>query len=211
LGAAAGGDSRKVGAVDLSAYAVAWLAEDPAIAAARLRARDAGLVSAGPDAGSLLRALAQLVQAKTVVETGTGAGVSALWLVGGLQPGGVLTSIDREPEYQRFARQAFAEAHIGAGRTRLIAGEASSVLPRLTDRGYDLVHLDCGSAEHVEQFPQALRLIRPGGVIAVSGILRGDPESKSFLEEVAVEHAATSALLPLGDGLLVVTTSTHSA
>lgn len=201
-----GARSRKVAGVDLPAYALAWLAEDPVITSARTRARETGITGTGPDVGSLLRLLAQMVRARTVVETGTGAGVSALWLLAGMRPDGVLTSIDREPEHQRYARQAFAEAGVASGRVRLIAGEASNVLPRLTDGGYDLAHLDCGPTEHLTQFEQARRMVRPGGVIAVSGVLRGDADSRAFLEQVAVEEAASSALLPLGDGVLVVTT-----
>jgi predicted O-methyltransferase YrrM len=193
--------------VDLPAYAAAWLAEDPSIGTARARARDAGIPAAGPDAGSLLRTLAQIVGARTAVETGTGAGVSALWLLSGMTPDGVLTSIDREPEHQRLARQAFVDAGVPTARARLIAGEAASVLPRLTDGGYDLVHLDCGPSDHIGQFTQALRLVRPGGVVVISGVVRAEPEARTLLEQIGTEHGASCAVLPIGDGMLVMSTS----
>ena len=203
--------SRIVRRVDLPAYAAAWLAEDPVIGTARARARDAGIPAAGPDAGSLLRTLAQVVGARTAVETGTGAGVSALWLLSGMTTDGVLTSIDREPEHQRLARQAFADAGVPTARARLIAGEAASVLPRLTDGGYDLVHLDCGPSDHVAQFSQALRLVRPGGIVVISGVLRAEPEARTLLEHIGIEHGASCAVLPIGDGMLVMSTVSTSA
>ena len=54
--------------------------------------------------------LAKLSGAKAVVEVGTGAGVSGLWLLSGMRDDGVLTTIDVEPEHQRLAKQAFTEA-----------------------------------------------------------------------------------------------------
>ena len=51
-----------------------------------------------------------VVRAKAVVEIGTGSGVSGLALFAGMQPDGILTSVDIEPEHQRVARKAFLEA-----------------------------------------------------------------------------------------------------
>ena len=64
---------------------------------------------------------------------GTGAGVSGLWLLRGMRPDGVLTTVDKDPEHQRAARQAFTEAGIPSGRARLINGAALEVLPRLAE------------------------------------------------------------------------------
>ena len=66
---------------------------------------------------------------KAVVEIGTGSGVSGLALFAGMQPDGVLTSVDIEPEHQQAARKAFLSVGIPTQRFRLIAGAALSVLP----------------------------------------------------------------------------------
>ena len=102
-------------------------------------------------AGDRLRALtflAKVVQAKTVVEVGTGSGVSGLALFAGMQPDGVLTSVDIEPEHQQAARQAFLAVGIPTQRFRLISGPALSVLPRLSDGAYDMVFVDADKAEY---------------------------------------------------------------
>src|SRR3989454_1489465 len=120
-------------------YAEAFLAEDAPLTAGRVRAAELGCSPIGPGGGAALRFLAAVLDARAVVEIGTGTGVSGLWLLRGMRPEGVLTTVDVEPEHQRAARQTFAEAGVPASRARLINGAALDVLPRLTDGGYGLV------------------------------------------------------------------------
>lgn len=205
--------------MDANAFASSWLAEDSALVAARTRAAEVGVAAVTPAVGSLLRFLAMRAGAKAVVETGTGAGVSGLWLLQGMRGEGTLTSVDIEPEYQRLARLGFAEAGVPSGRTRLITGNALDVLPRLADHAYDLVFIDAAPHDYAGQLEQAWRLLRPGGVVAVCGVLRGnriadgpirDPEAvavRDLLEAVKADETLAPALLPVGEGLLVVGTS----
>lgn len=169
----------------------------------------------GPGAGTALSFLASAVQAKSVAEIGTGTGVSGLWLLRGMQPDGVLTSVDLEAEHQRLARDTFTEAGFAPQRFRLIAGSGLDVMPRLTDAGYDLVFLDGDKVEYGEYLDQALRLVRPGGLIAFDNALwhdrvadpsQRDPETTAIREviaRVAADDRLRSTLLPLGDGLLI--------
>ena len=123
-------------------YAEAYLTEDAVLQAARQRGTELGCVPIGPGGGAALRFLAAATNARAVVEVGTGAGVSGLWLLRGMRPDGVLTTVDKDPEHQRAAKQTFGEAGIPSGRARLIVGNALEVLPRLADGGYDLVFVD---------------------------------------------------------------------
>lgn len=162
----------------------------------------------------MLRLLAATLDARTVVEIGTGCGVSGLYLLAGMRSGGVLTSVDIESEHQRLAREAFAEAGLAANRTRLIAGAALDVLPRLTDSAYDLVFCDGDKAEYGDYLQQALRLLRPGGVVAFDNALwhdrvadpaQRDPETVTIRElcrTVRDDERLVPALLPVSDGLL---------
>ena len=100
-------------------HAESSISEDAIVAAARDRAVETGAGAVSPAVGALLSVLAKISGAKAVVEVGTGAGVSGLWLLSGMRDDGVLTTIDVEPEHQRLAKQAFAEAGIGPSRTRL--------------------------------------------------------------------------------------------
>ena len=72
--------------------------EDEQTAEARLRGIELGIAPVSPGTGAALRMLAAAVAAKSVAEIGTGTGVSGLWLLGGMGPDGVLTTIDVEPE-----------------------------------------------------------------------------------------------------------------
>jgi predicted O-methyltransferase YrrM len=188
-----------------------YLAEDEVLAAARASATDLGCGAIGNAAGAALRFLAATLQARAVVEVGTGAGVSGLCLLAGMAPDGVLTSIDIEPEHQRAARRAFTEAGTTAGRMRLIMGQALDVLPRLTDGGYDLVFFDAAKIEYPKYHAQGVRLLRPGGVIVFTDVLNTDAGRRDQ-ETIALREVAKAvreddrlvpALLRVDQGLLV--------
>lgn len=148
------------------------------------------------------------------MEIGTGAGVSGLWLLGGMRVSGVLTTIDLESEYQRAAREAFLAAGIRSTRTRLIAGRALDVLPRMADSAYDLVLVDADPQETADYVAQGLRMLRPGGMLAVTDALwydrvadpaRRDEATVAMREvgrELREDPRVVTALLPTGNGLL---------
>ena len=115
-----------------------------------------------------------MLEARAVVEIGTGTGVSGLWLLRGMRADGVLTTVDIEAEHQRLARESFTEAGIPTQRARTISGAALDVLPRLTDGHYDLVFCDGDKAEYAAYLQEALRLLRPGGVVAFDNALWHD-------------------------------------
>jgi len=168
-----------------------------------------------PGAGATLGLLASLTGARAAVEIGTGTGVSGLWLLRGMRPDGVLTSVDSEAEHTRLARQSFAQAGIPSQRTRLITGRALEVLPRLADGAYDLVLCSGDKQNYAAVIEEGVRLLRTGGVLIVDNALWGDRVADPAQRDpvtVAIRQAVTSlsnddrlttALLPVGDGLLV--------
>jgi predicted O-methyltransferase YrrM len=196
-------------------YAETFVAEDDVIANARGRAQEVGVVPIGSGGGAALRFLASVLEARAVVEIGTGTGVSGIWLMRGMRSDGVLTTVDIEAEHQRLAKESFAEAGIPPQRARTISGAALDVLPRLTDGHYDLVFCDGDKAEYDAYLTEALRLLRPGGVVAFDNALwhdrvadpaQRDDETVTIRElgkRVADEDDLVSVLLPVGDGLLV--------
>lgn len=196
------------------AHAEASISEDSVLAAVRERAQDIGAEAVTPAVGALLSLLARLSGGKAVVEVGTGAGLSGLWLLSGMRPDGVLTTIDIEPEYQRVARQAFTEGGIGPSRTRLITGRAQEVLTRLADTSYDLVFIDADPADQPDYVAEGIRLLRPGGVIVVHsaalGGRAGDPAAqdatvaavREAARLIAEDERLVPVVIPLGDGVL---------
>jgi len=184
-----------------------------------------------------LRFLAAAIGAKAVVEIGTGCGTSGLWLLRGMRPGSVLTSVDLEPEHHRLAKAVFADAGFRAGRFRLITGRALEVLPRLADNAYDIVFCDADKRENPEYLTAALRLLRPGGIVAFDNALwpderlnlaprdalwpdegqnlaPRDPDAGSageLRELVFADEALVPLLLPIGEGLLTAVKREASA
>ena len=197
------------------AYAEEFVGEDDALLAGRARSREVGIIPVGAGAGALLRFLASLTQARAVVEVGTGTGVSGLWLLRGMAPDGVLTTVDPETEHQRLAKETFREAGIPSQRARLINGSALDVLPRLTDGHYDLVFCDGDKREYADYLAEALRLLKPGGLVVFDNALwhdkvadpaQRDAETVAIRElgrSVREDERLLSLLVPMGDGVLV--------
>jgi predicted O-methyltransferase YrrM len=195
-------------------YAEAFVEEDDVLAAARARAEEVGAVAIGSGGGAALRFLASVIEARAVVEIGTGAGVSGVWLLRGMRSDGILTTIDIEAEHQRLARESYNEAGIPPQRARTIAGAALDVLPRLTDGAYDLVFCDGAKSEYADYLTEAMRLLRPGGIVAFDNALwhgRVPDASARDADTVAIRELLRTVrdderLLPLllaaGDGLL---------
>ena len=203
-------------------YAEEWLPEDDFLAPARSRAQELGCPPVGRGAASALTLVAALLDARAVVEIGTGVGISGLALLRGMRSDGVLTSVDVEAENQRAARGTFAAAGVNPSRTRLITGRALEVLPRLTDGAYDIVFVDGDKTEYPAILVQAKRLLRVGGLAIFDNVLWSgrvaDPAEREA-ETVALRDVTTAvrtdddwmpALLTVGDGLLVASLRNRS-
>lgn len=192
-----------------------FLVEDEPLLTARANAeRIGGAAPVAPPTGAALRFLASAIGAKAVVEIGTGFGTSGLWLLRGMRPGSVLTSVDTEPEHHRLAREVFAAAGFPSSRYRLITGRALEVLPRLADSAYDLVFCDADKREYPDYLAAAMRLLRPGGIVAFDNALwedespnvaHRDPDTAAVTELrelIAADDTLVPVLLPIGGGLL---------
>lgn len=183
------------------------------------RARDEatlhGVTPISHGVASALTVLATTTQAKFVVEVGTAMGASALALFEGMADGGILTSIDSEPDAQLPARSLLNEAGYTSSKFRLIAGNPLDVLPKLNVGAYDIVFINGDKLEYVEYVANAERLLRRGGLLVVHDVLwhntvadpahEGDEAIiiREALQAVTDSEAYTQALLPIGNGLLV--------
>ena len=197
------------------AYAEDFADEPQHIEAARVQGEHLGATPVTSAAGAALRMLAASTAARTVVEIGTGAGSSGLWLLDGMPADGVLTTIDISMEHQRAARAAYQRAGYPPQRTRIISGSALTVLPRLADAAYDLVLVDGEKDEYPAYVEQALRLVRRGGVIVLDNMLWHDRVAdpavrdettkrlRALGKELRERDDLLTTLLPVGDGLLV--------
>jgi len=187
------------------------------ITRARGHALELGATPVSAAVGAQCALIAAASQALNIVEIGTGAGVSGLWLLHG-SPRATLTTIDKEPEHLGAARQAFSDARIPPARARFITGRAADVLPRMNEASYDIVLVDADPEGVIEYVEHGLRLVRSGGTVLVPRVLAGgavadpvrrDPVTtayRSLIQETQASPAVIGALSITGEGLLQLTT-----
>ncbi|MBR5951150.1 MAG: O-methyltransferase [Actinomycetaceae bacterium] len=188
--------------------------EDPISQAVRHRGREYGIRPLSVTTCSLLTQLVSISKAQTVVEVGTGTGVSGLALLRG-NPGLSLTTIDVETEAQAIAREAFNKAGFRPGLTRLINGRSADILPRLASGAYDFALIDSDPLEAEGDTEEVARILRPGGVLAIANALQGtavaDPTCRDesvvamrqLVHNLMDNSRFTCSLLMVGDGLLL--------
>lgn len=196
-------------------YAEGFPVEDAVVARARDRSFELGIAPVSPGVASVLAVLAATSKAHAAVEIGTGAGVSGVSILRGLPREAVLTTIERDAEHLKAAREAFREAGVAANRVRMIPGRAGEVLPRLTDGAYDLVFVDADKPATVSYAEHGIRLLRAGGLLVVNDALDRDRVSnpahrepttvrlRGLLRALRTDERVTVSIVPSGDGLLL--------
>ena len=189
------------------------IAEPTPLSRARAHGLELGATPISAAVGAQCAVLTASVAATSMIEIGTGAGVSGLWLLRGA-PKAVLTTIDNEPEHLAAARQSFAEAKVPQAKARFITGRAADVLPRMNENAYDVVLIDADPENVIEYVEHGLRLVRTGGLVLVPRILAGgkiaDPVQRdavttafrSLVQETQDSPAVLAAINSAGDGLL---------
>ena len=196
-------------------YAEDYLQESETIATARARGDALGSTPVSPGVGAALRMLAASSGARSVLEIGTGTGVSALWTLAGMPEDGVLTTIDAEAKLHTVAKEILSGAGVSLTRVRMITGRALQVLTRLSRGAYDMAVVDGDPGETQAYIDLVLPALRPGGLLVVVHALwhdsvadparrEGDTVAmREVLRGIRESDDWTENLLPVGDGVLV--------
>ena len=197
-------------------FAEEFVSESDEIAAARVQSIEFGVDAISPATGAQIAVIVAATGASSIIEIGTGVGVSGLWMFAGA-PQATITSIDSEPDFQQAAKKSFLAAGVAANRVRLITGRAHDVLPRMNEQSYDIVLVDADPQSVIEYVEHGLRLVRTGGTVLVAHALWrdrvADPTKRddtvtgfrTLLKEIASSDAVLSSISPVGDGLLQLT------
>lgn len=166
---------------------------DPILDAAVRASVDAGMpqIQISPGQGKFLYLLAKLRGAKRILEIGTLAGYSTIWLARALPAGGKLVSLEYSPEHANIARANVARAGLG-DRVEIVVGPALETLPQLQARGeapFDIAFLDADKESYPAYLEWALRLARPGSLILADNVIRGgavlDPTTRDAMAQGA--------------------------
>lgn len=153
-------------------FAQALMPADPVLDAVLAASRDAGLpaINVAPNQGKLLHLMARMMGARNILEIGTLAAYSTLWLARALPAGGRLVTLEADPAHAAVARANIARAGLEAV-VELRVGKALETLPGLTGP-FDFVFIDADKPNNPHYFEWALKLSRPGAVIIVDNVVR---------------------------------------
>jgi len=159
-------------------------------------AREAGLPAAdvSPLQGRLLELLARMQRAERILEVGTLAGYSTLWLA---RSGARVVTLEIDPRHAEVARANLDRAGVGDA-VEIVVGPALETLPGVEGR-FDLVFIDADKQRSADYLALALEKARPGALIVVDNVVRGgalaDPDddeprvvgSRRVVEAIAAE------------------------
>ena len=170
----------------------------------------------GPLQGAFMTVLATALRPRLAVEVGTFTGYSALCVASALDPGAQLLCCDVSEEWTSIARRYWERAGV-ADRIDLRVGPALDTLRALPpEPPIDLAFIDADKSSYPAYYDEIADRLSPGGVILVDNVLRGgtvaDPASdddateamRAFNGHVAADERTRTVLLPIGDGLTMI-------
>jgi predicted O-methyltransferase YrrM len=152
------------------------LPADPILENALLAAEAAAVpeINVSAAQGMLLHLLARMVNARKILEIGTLAGYSTIWMARALPVDGRLVTLEIEPRYAQVARKNLESAGLES-RVDILVGAAIDTLPRLqAERAgpFDFFFIDADKTSNPQYFQWALKLSRPGSVIVIDNVIR---------------------------------------
>ncbi len=190
-----------------------FVRRDEALERTRASAEAAGLpaIHVSPNLGKLLYLVARIVRAARILEIGTLAGYSTLWLARALPPDGRLVTLEIDERHAALARENLA--HAGADdRVEVRVGPAGESLRAMIAAGqapFDLVFIDADKERYLEYLELSLQLVRPGSVVVADNLIRNgrvledvppDPQVRAiraFNEALSVDPRLESLILPI--------------
>ena len=130
-------------------------------------------ISVTPAHGKLLHLLARVQRAAQILEIGTLAGYSTIWLARALAAGGRVVTLESKPAHAEIARVNIERAGL-ADRVDIRLGSALDTLPRLAagHQRFDFTFIDADRTNLAEYFDWAVRLSHQGSVIVVDNVVR---------------------------------------
>lgn len=164
--------------------------------------------------GRLLSLLSHLTRPKCILEIGTYTGYSAICLAEGLAEGGILHTIDNNPERDAFVNRFIDEAKM-TDKIRTYIGDARFVIPTITGE-FDIVFIDADKSGYAEYYDLIIDRVKPGGIIITDNVLwsgkviepvKANDEDTRLIcvynEKIAADSRVEVVLLPIRDGISI--------
>lgn len=167
-------------------------------------ARERRMLNITADTGPFLALLVRATRATRVLEIGTSNGYSTLWLADAARDtGGRVTTVERS-----LAKVAMAQANLERGGieglVRVVNADAGEALAGLPDASFDFVFLDSDRGQYVDWWAHLSRVLAPGGLMVVDNATSHAAELEPLIAAVDERPGFTRALVPLGNGELLV-------
>jgi caffeoyl-CoA O-methyltransferase len=149
---------------------------DEALTAAELSHKQEGIphINVSPNLGKFLYLLAKLVNAKKILELGTLAGYSTIWLAKAVPETGRVISLELDPHHADIARKNISRAGL-LDKIEIRVGKAIELLPVLENENsgpFDMIFIDADKPPYTEYFEWSLKLSRPGTLIIADNVVR---------------------------------------
>ena len=190
--------------------------DDELLLELKAAAREAGIpaIWISPAQASFMQILLRAAAAREVIEVGTLAGYSAIWMARALGPRGRVRTIELSAAHADFAERWIARSDV-AGRVEVHRGAGAEVLPGFADGSADCAFLDADKSSYPLYLEHSLRIVRKGGLILVDNAFafgqlfdpdptdREVPAVRAFNDHMAQVEGLRSVIVPLGDGLWV--------
>jgi caffeoyl-CoA O-methyltransferase len=132
------------------------------------------LINVSPNLGKLLLLFAKLSNAKRILEVGTLAGYSTIWMARALPESGKLITLEIDPHHAEVAARNIHSAGLSS-KVEIRVGKAIDLLPQLVDEKagpFDMIFIDADKPPYAEYFEWALKLSRPGTLIIADNVIR---------------------------------------
>jgi predicted O-methyltransferase YrrM len=157
-----------------------------------------------PDTARVLALLVRATAARRVLELGTSNGYSTIWLADAVRSvRGRLLSVDVDAERSAVAAQNLDRGAV-RGPVELRVEDAAVTLRTSTESAWDMIFLDAERSAYADYWPDLLRVLRPGGLLAVDNVLSHAAEVGELRALVSAEERVSDAVVPTGAGLLLV-------
>ena len=164
--------------------------------------------------GIFLEMISRMIKTMRILEIGSFTGFSALCLAKGLQPGGVLHTIELRENDAALCEQYFKEAGV-EHQIKLHCGNALNIIPSLKE-AWDLVFIDADKVSYIQYYELTLQQLKPGGFILADNVFfhgevleekltgKNAKAMAAFNEFVARDNRVQQVMLTIRDGLMII-------
>lgn len=171
------------------------------------------MIQVSPDLGKLLYLLVKIIKAKNILEIGTLAGYSSIWMARALPDEGRLTTLEVDNQHAETAKANFIKAALN-NKIDLMTGSAMESLRILKNKKFDFVFIDADKTGYPLYFDTVFPMMNKGGIIAADNALRkgqvvlkdtdeGTEAIKVYNKKVAADARVESLVIPISDGLTI--------